>query len=118
MSAGRFFVAPAVLADPARSCCRLEVAAQVRSVLRLTVGDTITLLDGSGAARRVELTEVGRERITGRVTATEQPPTEPRAHLTLHVGLLKAAKFEWIVQKGTELGRERLCATGVCPLRC
>ncbi len=104
MSAGRFFVAPSVLADPLRVVLPPEVAGQVRAVLRLTVGDTITLLDGTGVEYRVTLTEVGRERVTGSLSATEQPTTEPRAHLTLCVGLLKAAKFEWVIQKGTELG--------------
>ncbi len=117
MSAGRFFVAPAVLADLARVTLPPQVAAQVRSVLRLTPGDTITLLDGSGAAHQVTLSEVGRERVTGHITATTHPATEPRAHVTLCVGLLKAAKFEWIVQKGTELGVSAfvplLCARSV-----
>jgi 16S rRNA (uracil1498-N3)-methyltransferase len=113
MSAGRFFVPPAVLADPANVTLPPAVAAQVRTVLRLTAGDAITLLDGTGLAHRTELTAVTRDRITARVVATERPTTEPRVHLTLCVGLLKAAKFEWIVQKGTELG-----VSAFVPLQC
>lgn len=113
MSAGRFFVAPATLVDPTRIILPPDIASQVRAVLRLIVGDRITLLDGSGAAYAVELTELGRTQTVGRVIAVTHPSAEPRVALTLCVGLLKGPKFEWIVQKGTELG-----VAAFMPLRC
>jgi 16S rRNA (uracil1498-N3)-methyltransferase len=113
MSAGRFFVAPGILADHSRIVLPPEIASQVRSVLRLNAGDTITLLDGVGASFHIELTAVVRDQVVGHVVATEQPATEASVHLSLCVGLLKAAKFEWIVQKGTELG-----VTAFVPLLC
>lgn len=104
MSAGRFFVPPAVVAQPERIILPPEIAAQVRSVLRLRPGDTVTLLDGTGSAYTVTLTELGRASVVGHMTARLPVETEPRTRITLYQGLLKAAKFEWVVQKGTEIG--------------
>lgn len=104
MSAGRFFVAPIVPADPARVVLPADIASQARNVLRMQPGDTLTLLDGSGEAVRIVLTEVGRDAVVGQITSRAPVTTEPRVRLTLAVGLLKAAKFEWVVQKATELG--------------
>ena len=113
MSAGRFFVPPAVLANPAQVILPPAIASQVRSVLRMQPGATLTLLDGTGDAAMVELITVGREAVVGRVTARVPVTTEPRTRVILHVGLLKAAKFEWVVQKGTEIG-----ISAFVPVRC
>ena len=113
MSAGRFFVPPAVLTNPEQVILPPTIASQVRAVLRMEPGDTLTLLDGTGEAAHVELTAVGREAVTGRVTAWLPVTTEPRTRLVLCVGLLKATKFEWIVQKGTEIG-----VSAFVPMRC
>jgi 16S rRNA (uracil1498-N3)-methyltransferase len=113
MSAGRFFVPPAILVNPEAVTLPDAIAHQARDVLRLNAGDTITLLDGSGLAATVELREVTRGAVTGRVVADTPVLTEPRARLTLCVGLLKAAKFEWVAQKATELGIHALI-----PMQC
>jgi 16S rRNA (uracil1498-N3)-methyltransferase len=113
MSAGRFFVAPTVLGDPARVVLPLGAANQVRAVLRLRAGDRVTLLDGTGMAYTLELAEVSRERVVGRVVAQAMVTTEPRVPVILYQGLLKAAKFEWIVQKGTEIG-----LSAIVPVQC
>lgn len=113
MSAGRFFVPPATLRDPERIMLPPEVAAQVRTVLRLRPGDTVTLLDGMGTAYTVRLIAVEREHVIGCVTASDGVTTEPYHRVILYQGLLKAAKFEWIVQKGTELG-----VAGIVPVHC
>ncbi len=104
MSAGRFFVAPAVLAEPERVLLPPAIANQARNVLRLRAGDTLTLLDGTGMAYTLALTEVGRDQVQGRIAARTLVASEPRRQVSLYQGLLKAAKFEWIIQKGTEIG--------------
>jgi len=99
----RFFVAPEVVAAdwvtlPA------EVAHQVRDVLRLRVGERIVLLDNSGREFETELCAVGRDGVQGAVVARRVGTSEPGTELVLYQGLLKATKFEWILQKGTEMG--------------
>lgn len=113
MSAGRFFVTPDVLADPDRVALPAPIASQARHVLRLRAGDTLTLLDGTGMAYTIVLTEEGRDQVQGRVVARTLVATEPRHQVSLYQGLLKAAKFEWIVQKGTEIG-----LSAIVPVHC
>ncbi len=80
------------------------LAHQIGRVLRLRPGDRVLLLDGQGSAYTVMLTAVGREQITGQIEQQETAGGEPAISLTLYVALLRAERFEWVLQKGTELG--------------
>ncbi len=113
MSAGRFFVAPEILADPARVELPVPVANQARSVLRLQAGDHVTLLDNTGMACDVELTHISSKQVIGRIIERVAISTEPRAQVILYQGLLKATKFEWIIQKATEIG-----LSAIVPVQC
>lgn len=79
-------------------------AHQISQVLRLRPQTLITLLDNMGWAYTVTLTEVNKRQVRGRVTERTPAMGEPTTHLTLYQGLLKADKFEWVLQKGTEIG--------------
>ncbi len=79
-------------------------ARQIREVLRLREGEKIGVLDNSGSEYRVELTHVGKDAVRGRVLEKDEVSREPRTQLILYQGLLKADKFEWVLQKCTELG--------------
>ncbi len=104
MPAGRFYVAGATLATGVEIDLPGEIAHQARDVLRLAKGEAIRLLDGKGGEYPARLTEVSRARV--RIIPGERMvgAAEPPARLTLYQGMLKAAKFEWVLQKGTELG--------------
>jgi 16S rRNA (uracil1498-N3)-methyltransferase len=104
MPAGRFVI-PADLLTSDEVELPPEIAHQARDVLRLVAGDTLTLLDGSGQQWSATLTEVGRRRVVARLLAPlVEASTEPGLRLVLYQGVLKAAKLEWVLQKGTELG--------------
>jgi len=99
----RFFIPPewigeegVILGDP--------VAHQIRNVLRMRPGDHILVLDNSGWAREVELREVGLEQVVGEVVRRMLAQGEPRTKITLYQGVLKGRRFEFALQKGTELG--------------
>jgi len=77
---------------------------QIRNVLRLRPGDHILVLDDSGWAREVELREVGLEQVVGEVVRRMLAQGEPRTKITLYQGVLKGRRFEFALQKGTELG--------------
>lgn len=79
-------------------------AHQIHDVLRLRAGEVIAALDNSGAEYRVELTRVERAAVQGRVVEQVSASREPRTRLTLYQSLLKADRFEWVLQKGTEIG--------------
>ena len=67
-------------------------------------GDRIIVLDNSGLERQVELTQVDKNSVQGHIIAEQVNTAEPALHLTLYQGTLKGSKFEWVLQKGTELG--------------
>ncbi len=83
------------------------IAHQLQVVLRLQPGAQVVLLDGVGRAFLTEITVLARKVATGHVLAQLPNPPEPTVHLTLYQASLKADKFEWVLQKGTELGVAR-----------
>jgi 16S rRNA (uracil1498-N3)-methyltransferase len=81
-----------------------EMAHQIRHVLRMESGNSVVVLDNVGSAYEVVLTAVTRQSVTGRVQTKQDVDGEPAVNLTLFQSLTKRDKFEWILQKGTELG--------------
>ncbi|MHB1294910.1 MAG: 16S rRNA (uracil(1498)-N(3))-methyltransferase [Anaerolineae bacterium] len=99
----RFFVpAEWLRADPI--FLRGPLAHQLGRVLRMAAGDHILLLDGSGWAYEVELERLAADVVTARRVAASQPNSEPRTRLTLLQALSREKKFDWVLQKGTEVG--------------
>ena len=106
MSAPRFFVRGPLAGCGAGGEVPLpeHVARQVATVLRMRPGDPVVLFDGAGGEWRAALAAVGRGSATARLLAYDVPGREPALRLTLCQALLKADRFEWVIQKGTELG--------------
>ncbi|NOK58275.1 MAG: hypothetical protein GFH27_549279n81 [Chloroflexi bacterium AL-W] len=82
----------------------VQLTHQLTKVLRLQVGSHILLLDNSGWEYTVQLITLERRRFVGLVEGRERSAGEPRTHVTLFVGIMRAERFEWVLQKGTELG--------------
>ncbi|MGE5139285.1 MAG: 16S rRNA (uracil(1498)-N(3))-methyltransferase [Rudaea sp.] len=99
----RFFLPPG-----ARQGDELELrdsqAHQICDVLRLRPGEVVGAFDGSGVEYQAELVEVTRGLVRGRILEASSDSREPRTELVLYQGLLKGDKFEWVLQKGTEVG--------------
>jgi 16S rRNA (uracil1498-N3)-methyltransferase len=104
MPAGRFLLSRDALTPGAELTLPDEIAHQARDVLRLGLGDALRLLDGAGGEYAAEVTQVSRRVVTVHVGAREDGLAAASVQLTLCLGLLKAARFEWALQKGTELG--------------
>jgi 16S rRNA (uracil1498-N3)-methyltransferase len=81
-----------------------ELAPQLARVLRMQPGDELVLLDGSGQEYRSRLLHLDRRAGRAQVLAAQACLAEPHVHLTLYQCSLKQDKFEWVLQKGTELG--------------
>jgi 16S rRNA (uracil1498-N3)-methyltransferase len=99
----RFFVPPEVF-DGERVTLRGATAHQVRHVLRIRTGERIVLLDNMGWEFETQLETVGTQTCAGHIVARRRAANEPRVRLTLYAALLKHDKFEWVLQKGVELG--------------
>jgi 16S rRNA (uracil1498-N3)-methyltransferase len=87
---------------------RAEEARHAR-VRRLGVGDPIALFDGAGRSYLARLESLSRAGATVRVTEVllERDGESP-LDLTLAVGALKGDRFDWVVEKATELGVVRI----------
>lgn len=105
MTLHRFFVAPESISSTAISFAE-DQSRQIRSVLRLRPGDEVIALDGSGDEIVVRLTAVDRV-VVGEAKERRRNQAEPRVSLVLYQGLLKGAKLELVLQKGTEIGIAR-----------
>ncbi len=83
------------------------VSHQLRRVLRARPGDEIIVLDNSGLefGAVVETLETGEAR--ARVTSRSKSVREPDVFITLYQAMLKTDKFEFVLQKCTELGVTR-----------
>lgn len=93
-----------------RSTITIDDAQQlhhIRDVLRLKIGDRLACFDGQGreyAGTIVEQAATGLLIRIDRVHARSQR----RVNLWLALGLLKTDRFDWVVQKATELGVTRI----------
>jgi 16S rRNA (uracil1498-N3)-methyltransferase len=103
----RFFVPPDTITGDQVFVRDSELAHQLARVLRLNVGDRVLFLDGTGSAYEVELSALGRDQIQGLVVHQGPAGNEPALHITLYIALLRAERFEWVLQKGTEVGISR-----------
>ncbi len=99
----RFFITPAQRRGQIVRFDDVQ-AHQMRRVLRLRPGDRVLALDGQGWQYEVALEEVSNSRVTGLVATQTAATGEPRVRLTLFQSLLQRDKFEWVLQKGTEIG--------------
>jgi len=81
-----------------------ETAHQMQRVLRLRAGQRVVVLDNTGSEFEVELTLVAGEICQGKVAATQLVKTEPGVEITLYLCLTQREKFEWMLQKCTEVG--------------
>jgi 16S rRNA (uracil1498-N3)-methyltransferase len=79
-------------------------AHQIRNVLRIKSGDHVVVLDNTGCEYTVILTKVGRQDVAGEVISRQQVQAEPNTQITLYQSLLAREKFEWVLQKCTEVG--------------
>jgi 16S rRNA (uracil1498-N3)-methyltransferase len=79
-------------------------AHQIAHVLRLCPGDVVTVLDNSGWEIETRLVAVERTAVKGEVLHRRLAGGEPRTKISLYQGVLKGSRFEFVLQKGTELG--------------
>jgi len=99
----RFFIPPEWI-NGQQVTLTEDIAHQIRHVLRMSAGDRLIVLDDSGWEREVELSRVAQNVVMGHVVEERLAAGEPRTRISLYQGVLKAQKFESILQKGTELG--------------
>ncbi|HZV13426.1 MAG TPA: RsmE family RNA methyltransferase [Candidatus Kapabacteria bacterium] len=82
-----------------------EEAHHCTRVLRKKAGDEILVIDGKGKAYRAIIANITRESVECAIKSRTEGLNEPRRQVYLGISLLKHnAKFDIVVEKGTELG--------------
>ncbi len=99
----RFFI-PSTCFEASSVYFPMEVCHQMSTVLHLRQGEKVIALDNSSREFEVELEIVAPRSTQGRILAVRPTPGEPRTRLTLYLGLTQREKFEWMLQKCTEVG--------------
>jgi 16S rRNA (uracil1498-N3)-methyltransferase len=83
-------------------------ANHVVRVLRLRVGDALTLFNGRGGEYVVKLEEIRRATAVVSVLEHRALERESPFHLTLAQGISRGERMDWVIQKATELGAARI----------
>ena len=101
----RFFISPELLKTGNTLLTLPEkLSHQVKDVLHLTEGEELILLDNSGDEVLCSVVKSGRSGVEVEVLERRAGKSESSIRIILCQGLLKSARFEWILEKGTELG--------------
>ncbi len=76
----------------------------IRNVLRLKAGDSVILFDGRGKEYQGVISRLAHQEISLMVNESPAAVGESPLKIILGVALLKASRFDWLLQKATELG--------------
>ena len=79
------------------------VCNQLSNVLRLTPGDKVVLLDGRGSACECAIDSINSRAVECTVLSCQRLPEES-VRVSVAVAMLKGDRFDWALQKLTELG--------------
>ncbi len=98
----RFFIPPQDIQDGVAHLSG-NIARQIARVLRLKTGDQCVVLDNRGSEYMVILDEVSPEICSARIVE-KRAAEEPAVRLLMLLSLTQREKFEWMLQKCTEVG--------------
>jgi 16S rRNA (uracil1498-N3)-methyltransferase len=107
MQRRRFYASPDEF-DGSRVRLSPDESHHLLRVLRLAKGEQVYVFDGRGREFQCRFAEAAGRSAILEVVASLDDEVESPLRLTLAQGLAKGEKFDWIVQKATELGVSRI----------
>jgi 16S rRNA (uracil1498-N3)-methyltransferase len=81
-----------------------ELIHQWKDVFRLRAGDKVILLDNTGFEYLSEIVLLSKGKVDVKVIEQTIAEVTPKKELWLFAALIKKDNYEWILEKGTELG--------------
>lgn len=85
-----------------------EESHHLSRVLRLSEGERVFVFDGDGLEWECEIASAGKRESSLTIIRQLDDQIESTLDLTLAQALIKGDKFDWVVQKATELGVTRI----------
>lgn len=82
----------------------VELAHQLRDVLKIKVGETVLLFNGTGFDFEFVIKKLGRDHVFGHIVGKIRNHCKPKRIVALHQSLIKKNNFELVAAKCTELG--------------
>jgi 16S rRNA (uracil1498-N3)-methyltransferase len=73
-------------------------------VLRQKAGDSVILFDGSGGEHQGVITHAGNKSVAVSLDSFSANNPESPLQTSLGIGISRGERFEWVLQKATELG--------------
>jgi 16S rRNA (uracil1498-N3)-methyltransferase len=80
------------------------IAHRLHSVLRMRAGDRFYLFDSSGMEVLAEITSIDGKHVSVGFVNSITRNTKPKRTLNLYCSLFKKQRFEWMLEKCTEVG--------------
>lgn len=77
-------------------------------VLRMQNGDALTLFNGDGCTYPAQIAFADKKKASVRVLRAERQDNDSSLHIHLGIALSKGDRFDWVLQKATELGVSRV----------
>jgi 16S rRNA (uracil1498-N3)-methyltransferase len=85
-----------------------QAAHHAARVLRMTVGDAVTLFNGEGGESDAEIQAITKQRVTVRIGAHRARDIEAPIEVSLVQGLSARERMDFTIQKAVELGVTRI----------
>lgn len=104
MKVQRFFIEEKIGEQKRISIYDERLIHQWRNVFRMNTGDEIVLLDNSGSEFPAKFLSLEKNGAEFEILNKIKNEVAPKREVVLYQSLIKKNKFEWVVQKATELG--------------
>ena len=103
----KFFTKPEFINDKELKIVGEDVS-HISRVLRMSAGDKIVVCDGEGNDYDAVITFITKTEVFADITGRYVCDAEPSVKVTLYQALPKQGKMEYIIQKNTELGVNKI----------
>jgi len=99
-------------------CCPLDKSVaelsasesrHLSSVYRLGTGDKVELFDGSGGLASAIVISAAKKTVGLKIENLQTAHKPFPQKITLAVSIAKGSRFDWLIEKSTELGIDRIC---------
>lgn len=101
----RFFLSPEQIHAGVTSDA--DIVHQWGRVLRIQPGQRLLLLDGRGDGFEVDITNIDKKHARWTIVDQHVLTGEPTLSITLASAIIRSERFEWLLQKATEIGVSR-----------